>query len=141
MLFLNASSVPSLLAPLKFKLALKQACRKSVPGALVFMVALLADQQTLWWSPLALRSGLWVSGGNCPTTSVRLRTTQYLVLELRVISWPPDYTKSSGCCGILVLIFLFALSCPMPVTIVIALLISSVNGGGWYAKQYIKHRR
>lgn len=47
-------------APLKFKLALRQACRKSVHGALDSTVALLVGQQTLWWNPLVLRSGLWV---------------------------------------------------------------------------------
>lgn len=61
-LFFNASIFPFLLAPLKFKLALKQACRKSVHGALASMVGLLGGQRTSWWSPLALRWGLWVSG-------------------------------------------------------------------------------
>lgn len=130
MLFFNASSVSFLLAPLKFKLALKQACRKSVHGALVSMVALLVGQQTLWWSPLALRLGLWVSGGNCPASSVRLRITQYLVLELHVASWPPDYPKPFGYCRILILIFLLVSSCPVPVIIVIALITSSLRGIG-----------
>lgn len=60
--FVNDSSVPFLLAPLKFKLALKQACRKSVRGALASMAGLWGGRQTSWWSLLALRWGLWVSG-------------------------------------------------------------------------------
>lgn len=63
LLFLNAS-IPFLLAPLKFKLALKQACRKSEHGALASTAELLGGQQTSWWSPLALKWGLWVSGSN-----------------------------------------------------------------------------
>ena len=61
LLLFNASSVPFLLALLKFKLALKQACRKSVHGDLASTAGLLGGQQTLWWSPLVLKWGLWVS--------------------------------------------------------------------------------
>ena len=45
-LLFNASSVPFLPALLKFKLALKQACRKSVHGDPAFTVGLLDGQQT-----------------------------------------------------------------------------------------------
>lgn len=127
-----------LLAPLKFKLALRQACRKSVHGALDSTVALLVGQQTLWWNPLVLRSGLWVSRGSCPHSFFKAKSHEVgLVLASRGLPATQDllwmlYRSRSS--------FSFLLSVVQCLWhLIIYLFTSSLGMGQWFAKQRIQY--